>query len=209
MNLWPESPFYIHGWFYDYLLEPFLKGIKKSVAEYIFLYDLFPAIDICCGTGRQCSLASDNQKQAIGLDLDLKMMIYASSKYPHIPFICSDASSMPLKKDRFKGVIISYSLHDKPKEIRLQLMEEAKRILAPGGKLILVDFVRPWDFKSRIGRLLTLFVERFAGQDHFRNGLQFLRQGGLNEWVKNERLSEVDRCSFPWATTCIVVADFI
>jgi ubiquinone/menaquinone biosynthesis C-methylase UbiE len=91
--------------------------------------------------------------------------------------------------------------------MRLELMEEAKRILAPGGKLILVDFERPWDFKSRIGRLSTIFVEILAGQDHFRNGRQFLRQGGLKELLKKEHLKEIERYSFPWSSTCVVVAD--
>jgi len=207
MNIRPRTPFYTYGWIYDCLLEPFLGGIKKKVADCIIRYDLFPAIDICCGTGRQCSLASDNQKQTIGLDLDLKMMIYAASKYPHLSFICSDASHISFGESLFRGVIVSYSLHDKPEEMRLELMQEAKRILAPGGKLILVDFERPWDFKSRIGRLSTLFVERLAGQDHFRNGRQFVRQGGLKELLKKEHLTEIERYSFPLAATCVVVAD--
>lgn len=207
MNLWPRSSFYTYGWIYDCLLEPFLEGIKNKVADCIIRNDLFPVIDICCGTGRQSSLVSEYQKQTIGLDLDLKMTIYAASKYPHLAFICSNASHIPLKRAFFRGVIISYSLHDKSEEIRLKLMKEAKRILAPGGKIILVDFEIPWDFKSRIGRLLALFVERLAGQDHFRNGCQFVRQGGLKEFLKRENLAEDERYFFPWAATSVVVAN--
>ena len=72
---------------YDWTIESLLKGTKQRIARYILQYRLFPVLDVCCGTGKQCYLIGKG-KQAIGLDLDAAMIKYATSKYTNIPFIC-------------------------------------------------------------------------------------------------------------------------
>lgn len=200
--------FYLYGWLYDKSIEFLLRSTRNRVARYILEYNLFPALDICCGTGRQCSLICGNQQFTIGLDLDLKMMRYAASKYPYIPFICADASNIPIKEKYFKGIIISYSLHDKPPELRSKMIQEARRLLVPEGKIILVDFEKPWNRLSRLGEFLALLVERMAGGEHFRNGRQFLQQGGLREFMKQQELHEMGRHHVQMASSGIVVAKF-
>jgi hypothetical protein len=41
----------------------------------------------------------------------------------------------------------------------------------------------PVDLQSRLGRIRTCFIERNAGKEHFQNGQQFLKQGGLRKFL--------------------------
>lgn len=206
-----KRKFYFLGWLYDASIELFLSGMKKRVVKYINRYCLFPALDICCGTGKQCHLVEErghDNKVIIGLDLDLKMMCFAAAKYPQLPFICADASHIPIKNRSIQGIIVSYALHDKPPEMRIKMLEEAQRLLAPEGKIILLDFEQPWNIRSRIGRFFTYLIECTAGKEHFRNGQQFIKQGGLREFIKKNKLVEIERRDIELGNSSIVVAEF-
>ncbi|MQY56653.1 methyltransferase domain-containing protein, partial [bacterium] len=167
-----------------------------------------PVLDICCGTGKQCHLIGNNGQKAIGLDIDPKMVEYAASKYPHLLFICADAGRIPLQKKSLNGVIISYALHDKPPEMRTRMLAEARRLLVPEGKIILVDFENPWNRLSRLGGFFTWIIERLAGGEHYKNRQQFLRKGGLKEFVEKNDLVEVEKRNIELAASSIVVAQF-
>lgn len=200
--------FYVGGLLYDFVLETFLRGIKGRVTEYLNKYGLFPALDICCGTGVQCQRIGKVNRSIYGLDWDFKMIKYAASKYPGLSFMCANAVQMPLKTSCLKGAVISYSLHDKPQKIRMKILEEVDRILRPDGKIVFVDFELPWNRKSRMGWLLTTGIERMAGKEHFGYGRQFLDQGGLKAFIKQNGLVEIDRHDVEPANTSIVVAQF-
>lgn len=200
---------YLGGLLYDWILEPSLSNIKKRVAQFISRFDLCPVLDICCGSGVQCNRVIENQKGVFGLDLDVRMIHYASSKYPRIPFMCADAASIPFKSSSVKGAILSYAIHDKFPEIRTKMLQEVKRILCPDGKVVFVDFEYPWNRISRMASLYIYGIERMAGKDHFRNGRRFLSDGGLRFFLEQNGLEEIARHDVDLAHTGIVVAKFI
>lgn len=200
---------YIGGLLYDWALEPPLKNIKKRVAHFISRYDLYPVLDICCGSGIQCFRIRRNGEGVYGLDLDIRMVNYAVSKYSHIPFMCADAANVPVKDSSVRGTILSYALHDKFPETRNKILQEVRRILSPDGKIVFVDFEPPWSKKSRMASLYIYGIERLAGKEHFKNGRQFLKQGGLSSFIQQHELEEVDRYDVAMAHTGVVVARFI
>lgn len=193
---------------YDLLIETLLKRIKERIAQFVSQNDLSPVLDICCGTGKQCHLIEDNGQRAIGLDLDSKMIEYAASKYPHLSFVCADASHIPFQKKSLRGIIISYSLHDKSPEMRARMLSEAKSLLAPGGKIILVDFENPWNSKSRLGGYFTWVIERLAGGEHYTNRKQFLKQGGLEEFIKQNNLVKVEKHPVTLGNSSLTIVKF-
>jgi demethylmenaquinone methyltransferase/2-methoxy-6-polyprenyl-1,4-benzoquinol methylase len=144
----------------------------------------------------------------IGLDLDQKMIHYSSTKYPHISFVPADAVHIPLKNRHFKGIVLSYSLHDKSPEMRSKILEESKRLLEAEGKMLLVDFENPWNKRSKLGSFFVYLIERIAGKEHFRNGRQFLKQGGLRSFLKQNGMIEVERHNVELASSGIVLAKF-
>lgn len=201
--------FYIGGLLYDWTLEPPLRNIKKRVTHFISQYDLYPVLDICCASGVQCFRIIRNGEGVYGLDLDVGMINYAVSKYPHIPFMCADAANVPVKDSSVRGAILSYAIHDKFPQTRNKMLQEVKRILSPDGKIVFVDFEPPWNKKSRMASLYIYGIERLAGKEHFENGRQFLKQGGLSSLIQQHELEEIDRYNVEMAHTGVVVARFI
>jgi ubiquinone/menaquinone biosynthesis C-methylase UbiE len=197
---------YTRGRIYDWLIEPMVKGVKKKVAFYFQAYDFFPALDICCGTGTQCHLLKNIHPHSYGLDIDLKMVEYAAKKYPYRAFICADAVDIPFKDHSFKGVLISFSLHDKTSETQTEIMNEALRVLKSGGTVVFVDFENPWNIRSRLGSVLTFMIEKIAGGEHFRNNRRFLEQGGLRAFIQRHKLIEVKRYNIEMGAIAIVLA---
>jgi hypothetical protein len=78
--------------------------------------------------------------------------------------------------------------------------------LSPGGRLIAVDFERPWDIKSRIGALFVRGIERLARGEHYRNGREFLRRGGLRGFLRESGFVEVSRRDVAAGSLGLVVA---
>ena len=178
------------------------------MAALISEYNLLPVLDICCGTGAQCHRIEKYSRGAFGLDWDFKMIQYAASRHRSIPFICSNAEQIPFSSSTFKGVIISYALHDKSPETREKMLKEARRILKPEGNMVLVDFESPWSRRSKFGDLFTTLIELTAGKDHFKNQRFFLKQGGLKNFIKTYGLVEVKRFGIELAHTSVVMARF-
>jgi ubiquinone/menaquinone biosynthesis C-methylase UbiE len=175
---------------------------------YVRNNELFPALDLCTGTGAQCRLFdSESGGRIVGLDLDGRILRYAHSKAPSIPFLQSDASLLPIRTGGLRSVIVSYALHDKPPSLRMSMMSEIRRVLAREGRGLFIDFEPPWDMKSRFGRVLTFGIERVVGGEHYRNGQQFLHEeGGLGAFLYSQGWEEQESRVLPWGNSRIVVA---
>ena len=87
------------------------------------------------------------------------------------------------------------------------MMTEIRRVLHLGeGRLLLIDFEKPWNTVSRLGRIFTYSIERMAGGEHFRNGQRFLNAGGLRAFLARHGWQELESRPAPWGNSRIVVA---
>lgn len=197
---------YPPGLLYDGLLEPILHSIRKRVRNLALENDLFPLLELCCGPGAQAGHLADRGKLVCGLDINLRMLKYAAVRRRDVPFICADAVQTPCLAGVFKGIVLSFSLHEKPAALRPRLLAEARRLLAPHGRIVLVDFEPPWNRTSRLAYLYTFLIERLAGKDHFRNGREFNARGGLRALLRANGLKELERFDIPVGTCAVVLA---
>jgi ubiquinone/menaquinone biosynthesis C-methylase UbiE len=162
--------------------------MRKTTAGLVRRY---PVIDICCGTGVQLKRIADSGGEAVcGLDFDRRVLFYAGHKYD-FPLVQGDAGRLPFSSGVFGTAVISFALHDKKPAFREKMLREARRVLHRGGDLLLVDFERPWDRKSRWGAAFSHLIELTAGREHYRNGREFLRSGGLSGFTGRYRLRVV------------------
>jgi len=197
---------YLSGRLYDLLIEPLVGNIRRYIERTVAENDLSPVLDICCGTGTQSHILKAGGNQVFGLDISMKAVRYAVWKNPHVAVICADAKRIPFKPAFFKSIVLSFSLHDKSPNIRFSIVEEAKRMLAPEGRIIFVDFESPRDKRSRWGSVPIRLIERAAGREHFRNYRDFLCQGGLRSLLSKHRLVEVSRKDAGWGNLAVVAA---
>ncbi|MFO7979777.1 MAG: class I SAM-dependent methyltransferase [Candidatus Aminicenantes bacterium] len=197
---------HVHGWLYDIFLGTVLKKTRQYAAAYIKRSCLFPALDLCCGTGSQCRHVQ--KKMIYGTDIDTKILEYARSRMPYVPFICADGIELPFKENQFRSVIIAYALHEKSQPVRREMMNEVKRVLNKDGKLIIIDYENPIDLQSRFGRILTYFIERNAGREHFQNGQEFLKQGGLKNFLSKNRINVLKSHWLKLGSSRLVIGEF-
>jgi len=198
--------FYLRGMLYAEILDIPLRGIRRGVCDLVLRNDLFPLLDLCCGPGTQAGLLRQPGRTIVGLDINFEMLKYAASRHLGIPFFCADAVRTPFRSAAFRGIVISFALHEKEPAFRAGLLKEAVRILAPGGRLVLVDFEKPWDRSSRLASLYISPIERLAGRGHFRNGRDFQRRGGLRSLLGENGLREVERRNIAAGSCALVLA---
>jgi ubiquinone/menaquinone biosynthesis C-methylase UbiE/DNA-binding MarR family transcriptional regulator len=100
-------------------------------------------VDIGTGTGRMLELFAPRFRRGIGLDLSPAMLAYARAKLEragltHAQVRQGDIYDLPLADQAADAVVMHQVLHflsDPQRAIR-----EAARVLAPGGRLLIVDF---------------------------------------------------------------------
>lgn len=197
---------YLDGWLYDIFLGTALKRTRKCAADYINRSCFFPVLDLCCGTGAQCRFVQ--RGEAFGIDIDRNVLDYAKSRAPHASFICGDGARLPFKDHKFQSVVISYALHEKLLPVRRSMMVEVKRVLKKNGKLLIIDYEIPMDLASRLGRIVTYFIERMAGKEHFRNGQQFLKQGGLERFLKEHEIRVIKNRWLKLGNSRLIIGEF-
>ena len=197
--------FHLPALLYDWAIEKFLRRSKVRIAQSIQDSQLFPVLDVCCGTGRQCSIINRGKKLVVGLDFDNKMLQYGHSKYRSTSFICANATNIPFRDSCFKGIIISYALHEQSRSFRYRLVEETDRLLASNGRLFIIDFDQIWEKRSIIAFCLIYLIEKIAGKEQFLNGRNFLRQGALSSFIRRANFKVIEKTRRALGNSSLIV----
>ncbi|MBF0166341.1 MAG: metalloregulator ArsR/SmtB family transcription factor [Alphaproteobacteria bacterium] len=122
--------------------------VDDAVIERALLDSLLPHhprkfADIGTGTGRMLELFGPHVETAVGIDasremLDVARMKLAARNLRHIELYHADMTHLPLESGAWDQVLIHQVLHFQAHPA--QALAEASRILAPGGRLAVVDF---------------------------------------------------------------------
>lgn len=175
---------------YDPLLHPFLHPIRKKTAAIIEKKAPGRILDICCGTGNQLKYLKKRGFQRMeGIDISLSMLNQAGKGDTAVNCSAGDASAMPFNGDQFDLGIISFALHEKPKEIARTIIEEAKRVIKPGGSLMIVDYALDNTVHPLI-RMMVNIIERMAGKEHFRFFRKYVGYGGMDRLLDKSAITE-------------------
>ncbi|MEU6751321.1 methyltransferase domain-containing protein [Spirillospora sp. NPDC046719] len=97
--------------------------------------------DIGCGTGRAVAELTARGVRATGVDLDEEMITAARTRHPDADLRVADARSLPFRDAELTGYRADKVLHDLP--VPAHLLTEARRVLAPGGRIVLCG--QDWD----------------------------------------------------------------
>lgn len=178
---------------YDPLLHVALHRIRKKVADAVQHYNPGSVIDICCGTGSQLKYLKKNGFHNVtGVDISKSMLRQAEKGEENVQCDEQDATSLKFDDNSFDMGIISFALHEKPSEVAKQIVMEAQRVIRPEGHLIVVDYIFGKRIKFPV-KFAIHFVERFAGRDHYRYFRNYLKQGGMDNLMKEFTLKEDQR----------------
>jgi ubiquinone/menaquinone biosynthesis C-methylase UbiE/Fe2+ or Zn2+ uptake regulation protein len=124
--------------------------VERAIHEAVGTRSIPAFLDIGTGTGRMLELLGPQSNHGIGVDLSREMLAIARTKLDaaglhHCGVQLGDLHDLPFGPNSFDLVAVHQVLHlldDAP-----QALQEARRVLKPGGRLLVVDFA-PHDHES-------------------------------------------------------------
>ncbi len=181
---------------YDHQVEILFNGTAQTMrrlalppARDVFAQDAeINILDIACGPGSLTrDLALTFPKANItAVDLSfpyLKQAQASLKKFPRINFLQANAETLPFKDQQFDVVTCSYLFHELPHKTRKIVLQEAWRVLKPGGVISVVDSIQEGDAPH-----LNWALERFPISYHepfYKNYVQHPIENELRQFVSS------------------------
>ncbi len=180
---------------YDLLIWLLTLGRERSFREKL----LAPArltsgesvLDVGCGTGTLAIVAKRQvgpTGTVHGVDASPAMIARASSKArkadAEVSFENAVAESLPFPDGRFDVVLSTAMLHHLPRTVRPHAIGEMKRVLKPGGRLLVVDFAGARNGKGplmhfhRHGHVDPRVIEELVSGA----GMRVVESGPVGKW---------------------------
>jgi ubiquinone/menaquinone biosynthesis C-methylase UbiE/predicted ester cyclase len=150
-------------------------------------------LELAAGTARNLPFYSGGVK-VTGVELSPEMAELGRQRAEElgreIDMRVGDAEALPLPDDSFDTVVCTYGLCTIPDDAAA--IREAKRVLRPGGRILLAEHVRsPNPLLRAIQRLLEPLAHRFGGDHLLREPLDHLAAEGFE-------IDEVKRLKAGW-----------
>ena len=169
---------------------------------------MFPAregmdvLDVGCGTGIQLAGYQRAGCRVSGIDASPAMLAVARRRLgDRASLRLGDATRLPYADQAFDLVLASTVLHEMPAGARAAALGEIRRVLRPGGRVLLTDFeagpVRPG--RGWVAKGIIAAPEAAAGRSHRRNSRHFIAHGGLPPLLSEQGYSVDQRGSWPGA----------
>jgi ubiquinone/menaquinone biosynthesis C-methylase UbiE len=127
----------------------------QVMSEYIDIRPSDILLDIGGNTGKITEAYSKNCKEVIVLEPKHNVIEYGMSHRPHIKFIEGEAENIPLPGEYFDKVVASASFHHFSDQDKA--LEEVKRVLKLGGKMIILEIDPDTPRGKRLKFCETLF----------------------------------------------------
>lgn len=126
------------------------RSWRRAAARRVKLFHRNRVLDLAAGTG-DLALAVGRENpgaMVVGLDFVRPMLEKAAGKLerqagPSIQLMAADALKLPFPDSVFDSVTIGFGIRNMPD--RLSVLKEIKRVLYPGGRVIILELCFPRD----------------------------------------------------------------
>jgi ubiquinone/menaquinone biosynthesis C-methylase UbiE len=142
-------------------LPPLLEALAGRTAPKV--------IDLTAGTGRFLHLVRTAKPGARLWANDLSPFYLCEAKAllpPETTLISGDAANVSLPDRSFDAVVVSYSLHEMPREQRAAVLREACRLVAADGVVLAYDSIQHHSADPLAGQLFSATKQLFEDLSH-------------------------------------------
>ncbi len=123
-----------------------VSGIRKSTVKAARLKAGEAVLDVGCGTGDLTLRAARRvgaEGRAVGIDASPNMVKIArrkaAKKGRDVDFRVAPIEDLPFADGEFDAALSSFMIHHLPDDLKLRGLAEVRRVLKPGGRLVVVD----------------------------------------------------------------------
>jgi len=134
-------------------------GWRRRAARATGLESSGSALDVACGSGKLTALLAriaGEGGRVVGLDFSPQMLEVARRDHPGIEFIEGDALALPFDDAGFDASTIAFGLRNLADPVRG--LREMLRVVRPGGRAVVLEFVRPPE--GPVGSVYRLYLRR-------------------------------------------------
>lgn len=134
---------------------------RRTAAGRLFLQDGVRVLDMACGTGDMAlTVAKTGRARVFGLDVSLEMIQQGGKKAQGkvAGFLQARAEKAPFRDGCFDAVTMVFGIRNIPD--RGEGLREILRLLAPGGRAVILEFSPP---RSRVLRFYLLRILPLVG----------------------------------------------
>lgn len=171
---------------YDALLRPLEAGALGRWRERVWRHVPAAGLGLEVGAGTGANFAHHPSTEVIATDLSIRMLGRARAKSAGATrLLAADVLALPFADETFEWVaetLVFCEVRDPVSGLR-----EIRRVLRPGGTLVMLEHVRPGGLAGRAADLLTRLSGPLLGEHFDRDPERSLEEAGFQldvaEWV--------------------------
>jgi ubiquinone/menaquinone biosynthesis C-methylase UbiE len=120
---------------------PGAAALRQRSYELLALAPDAGVVDVGCGTGRAVNELAERGARPVGVDINDQMVEHARRRWPNVDVRAGDAYRLPLPDASVAGYRADKVFHELAAPGRA--LAEARRVLTPGGSIVLIG--QDWD----------------------------------------------------------------
>lgn len=165
--------------------------LRKMTVDHALIQPGDSVLDVGCGTGEvtlRAKMRAGKAGQVFGIDPAPEMITVARNKAARkgleIDFRVGVIESLPFSNASINVVTSSLMMHHLPENLKIRGLAEIYRVLKPGGRLLIADFMRPTG--SFLNHLFIAFTRHQGLEAGIEDLAMLLKDAGFGQITKLE-----------------------